>query len=177
MTPMGGQALVSFLCRSCVVMIESHRLLADLIVLPMTQFDVISGIDWLSKYQTIIDCHRARVIIGTEDGGVVTYQANQGVKSSSLILKVCVGRGNLRSLGYMNAIACEFETVGKHSYIMVVNEYPDVFLDELPGLLPKREIEFCIDLIPRTSHVSISPYSMAPTEMTELRKQLQELLD
>ncbi|KAL5564867.1 hypothetical protein UlMin_028031 [Ulmus minor] len=178
MTPMGGHALVSFVCRSCIVMIESHRLLADLIVLPMTQFDVILGMDWLSKYQTIIDCHWARVIIGTEDGGVVTYQANQGVKSSSLILKVCVGgRGILRSLGYMNAIACEFETVEKHSYIMVVDEYPDVFPNELPGLPPEREIEFCIDLTPGTSPISISPYRMAPTEMIELRKQLQELLD
>ena len=51
------------------------------------------------------------------------------------------------------------------------------FPDKLPGLTPKREIEFCIDLILRTSLVSISPYRMAPTEMTELRKQLQELLD
>ncbi|KAL5578634.1 hypothetical protein UlMin_011076 [Ulmus minor] len=133
MTPMGGHVLVSFVCRSCLVIIKSHRLLADLIVLPMTQFDVILGMNWLSKYQTIIHCHRAKEIIGTEDGGVVIYQANQGVKSSSLILKVCVGgRGNLRSLGYMNAIACEFETAEKHSYILVVDEYPDVFLDELP---------------------------------------------
>ncbi|KAL5547177.1 hypothetical protein UlMin_006864 [Ulmus minor] len=178
MTPMGGHALVSFVCKSCVVMIESHRLLVDLIVLPMTQFDVILGMDCLSKYQTIIDCHRARVIIGTEDGGVVTYQAHQGVKSSSLILKVCVGgRGNLRSLGYLNAIAGELETIEKHSNIMVVDEYPDVFPEELPGLPPEREIEFCIDLIPGTSPISISPYRMAPTEMIELRKQLQELLD
>ncbi|KAL5560704.1 hypothetical protein UlMin_036915 [Ulmus minor] len=129
-------------------------------------------------HAAIEDCHRARVIIGTEDGGVVTYQADQGVKSSSPILKVCVGgRGNLKSLGYMNAIACELETVEKPSYIMVVDEYPDVFPDELPGLPPEREIEFCIDLIPGTSPISISPYRMAPTEMKELRKQLQELLD
>ncbi|KAL5547285.1 hypothetical protein UlMin_006972 [Ulmus minor] len=144
MTPMGGHTLVSFVCKSCVVMIESHRLLADLIVLSMTQFDVILGMDWLSKYQTIIDCHRARVIIGTEDGGVVTYQ---------------------------------LETIEKHSYIMVVGEYPDVFPDELPELPPEREIEFCIDLIPGTSPISISPYHMVPTEMIELRKQLQELPD
>ncbi|KAL5540955.1 hypothetical protein UlMin_044247 [Ulmus minor] len=112
MTPMGGHALVSFVCKSCVVMIESHRLLADLIVLPMTQFDVILGMDWLSKYQTIIDCHRARVIIGTEDGGVVTYQADQGVKSSSPILKVCVrGRGDLK--------------------ITIKNKYPLPRIDEL----------------------------------------------
>ncbi|KAL5537426.1 hypothetical protein UlMin_043837 [Ulmus minor] len=45
MTPIGGHALVFFVCRSCIMMIESHRLLADLIVLPMTQFDVILGMD------------------------------------------------------------------------------------------------------------------------------------
>ncbi|KAL5563225.1 hypothetical protein UlMin_032972 [Ulmus minor] len=143
-THMGGHALVSFVCRSCIVMRESHRLLADLIVLPMTQFDVILGMDRLSTYQTIINFHWVRVIIGTEDGGMVTYQANQ---------------------------------VGKHSYIMVVDEYPNVFPYKLPGLPPKREIEFCIDLIPGTSPVSISPYHMAPTKMTELRKQLQELIN
>ena len=118
------------------------------------------------------------MIIGTKDGGMVTYQANQGMKSSSSILKVCVGgTGNLRSLGYINAIACELKLVGKHSYIMVVDEYPDVFPNKLPGLPPEREIELCIDLIPRTSPIFISPYHMAPTEMIELRKQLQELLD
>ncbi|KAL5556368.1 hypothetical protein UlMin_038604 [Ulmus minor] len=153
----------SFIYESCIVMTESHRLLVDLIVLLVTQFDVILGMYWLSKYQTIIDCHRARVIIGTEDGGMVSYQANQGVK------------GNLRSLGYINAFACKL--VGKHSYIMVVDDYLDVFPDELLGLPPDREIEFCIDLISGTSPISISPYCMAPTEMVELRKQLQELLD
>ncbi|KAL5578632.1 hypothetical protein UlMin_011074 [Ulmus minor] len=98
--------------------------------------------------------------------------------SSSLILKVCVGgRGNLRSLGYMNEIACKFETVEKHSYIMVVDEYLDIFPNELPGLPPERGIEFCIDLILRASPIFISPYCMAPTELMELRKQLQELFD
>ncbi|KAL5550014.1 hypothetical protein UlMin_000190 [Ulmus minor] len=100
MTPMGGHTLVSFVCKSCVVMIESHRLLADLIVFPMTQFDLILG----------MDCTQ-------------------------------------------------------------------MFPDELLGLPPEREIEFCIDLIPGTSPISISPYRMAPTEMIELRKQLQELLE
>ncbi|KAL5543209.1 hypothetical protein UlMin_010919 [Ulmus minor] len=85
--------------------------------------------------------------------------------------------GNLKSLWYMNAIACELETVKKHSYIMVVDEYLDVFPDELPGLPPERGIEFCIDLILGTSPISISPYRMALTEMIKLRKQLQELLD
>ncbi|KAL8099040.1 hypothetical protein AgCh_031655 [Apium graveolens] len=56
-------------------------------------------------------------------------------------------------------------------------EFPDVFPDELPVLPPDREIEFSSDLIPGEEPVSKAPYLMAPMEMKELAKQLQELLD
>ena len=58
-----------------------------------------------------------------------------------------------------------------------MNEFPDVFPDELPGLPPDREIEFAIDLEPGTEPVSKAPYRMAPVEMKELARQLQELLE
>ena len=61
--------------------------------------------------------------------------------------------------------------------IPVVNEFPDVFPDELPGLPPDREIEFAIVLAPGTEPVSKAPYRMAPVEMKELANQLQELLE
>ena len=54
--------------------------------------------------------------------------------------------------------------------IFVVQEFMDVFPDEIPGLPPKREIEFAIYLIPRAGPVSISPYRMAPAELAKLRK-------
>jgi hypothetical protein len=57
----------------------------------------------------------------------------------------------------------------------VVNEYPDVFPEELPGMPPDRDIEFVIDLIPRTSPIAKRPYRMAASELTELKKQLEEL--
>ena len=59
----------------------------------------------------------------------------------------------------------------------VVENFWDVFPDELPGLPPNREIEFCIDFFPGTSPISIPPYRMAPAELAELRKQLDELLE
>ena len=59
----------------------------------------------------------------------------------------------------------------------MVEEFSDIFPDELPRLPPDREIEFCIDLIPRVQPVSIPPYKMASTESIELRKQLDELLE
>ena len=60
--------------------------------------------------------------------------------------------------------------------IPVVREFPDVFPDDIARLPPKREVEFTIDLIPRTEPISIPPYRMAPTELRELKAQLEELL-
>lgn len=61
--------------------------------------------------------------------------------------------------------------------IPVVNQFEDVFPEELPRLPPDREIEFTIDLAPGTAPISKAPYRMAPVEMKELATQLQELLD
>jgi hypothetical protein len=60
--------------------------------------------------------------------------------------------------------------------IPVVCYYPDVFPDELPGMPPDRDIEFAIELQPRTTPISKRPYRMPPAELAELKKQLQELL-
>ena len=51
----------------------------------------------------------------------------------------------------------------------VVREYEDVFRDELPGLPPQRVVDFCIELHPGTSPISITPHRMAPVELQELR--------
>ncbi|GKA44530.1 putative reverse transcriptase domain-containing protein, partial [Tanacetum coccineum] len=48
---------------------------------------------------------------------------------------------------------------------------------ELPGIPPDKQVEFRIDLIPGSTHVAKTPYRLAPSEMQELMKQLQELLD
>ena len=60
--------------------------------------------------------------------------------------------------------------------IPIVREFPDVFPDDIAGLSSEREVEFTIDLIPRTKPISIPPYRMAPTELRELKAQLEELL-
>jgi len=59
----------------------------------------------------------------------------------------------------------------------MVCEFPDVFLEELPGLPPDREVEFAIELIPGTTPISRRPYRMPPSELAELKTQLMELLD
>ena len=59
--------------------------------------------------------------------------------------------------------------------VRVVNEYPDVFPDELPGLPPDRDIEFVIELVPGTAPIAKRPYKMPANELAELKKQIQEL--
>jgi hypothetical protein len=59
--------------------------------------------------------------------------------------------------------------------VPVVQEYPDVFPEELPGMPPDRDIEFVIDLIPGTSPIAKRPYRMAAPKFAELKKQLREL--
>ena len=58
----------------------------------------------------------------------------------------------------------------------MVCEFLDVFLDELPGLPPDRDVEFKIELLPSTTPISRRPYRMLPSELAELNVQLQELL-
>jgi len=59
----------------------------------------------------------------------------------------------------------------------VVKEFPEVFPDEIPDVPPEREVEFAIDLVPRTKPVSMAPYHMSASELAELKKQLEDLLD
>ncbi|KAH0724825.1 hypothetical protein KY284_000690 [Solanum tuberosum] len=61
--------------------------------------------------------------------------------------------------------------------IPVVNEFPNVFPEDLSGSPPEREVEFGIDVISDTQPISIPPYRMAPTELQELKEQLKDLLE
>ena len=58
-----------------------------------------------------------------------------------------------------------------------LREFPDVFPEELPRVPPEREVDLSIEVVQGTTPISRTPYRMAPTELKELKTQLQELLD
>ena len=60
----------------------------------------------------------------------------------------------------------------KLEYIPVLKAFEDIFLGEVPGLPPKRDIDFTIDLIPKVVPVSKDPYRMNIIELTDLKSQL-----
>ena len=61
--------------------------------------------------------------------------------------------------------------------IPVVREFSDVFPKELLGIPLERKVDLSIEIVPRTTPMSRAPYRMAPTELKELKSQLQKLMD
>ena len=79
--------------------------------------------------------------------------------------------------GWLASLTLEDEVRSDLDLPRVVYEYEDIFLDELLGLPLQRVVDFCIELHPDTSPISMTPHKMAPVQLQELRVQIQELLD
>ncbi|GJY62246.1 putative reverse transcriptase domain-containing protein [Tanacetum coccineum] len=121
----------------------------DLMPIKLGSFDVVIGMDWLSKYHARIIC----------DEKVIHIPIN----GETLIIRVQV---------------MEKKSDEKRlEDIPVVRKFLEVFPEDLPGLPPVRQVEFQIDLIPGAAPVARAPYRLAPSEMQELSNQLQELAD
>nr|GEU90914.1 retrotransposon protein, putative, Ty3-gypsy subclass [Tanacetum cinerariifolium] len=61
--------------------------------------------------------------------------------------------------------------------VPIVQDFPEVFPEDLPGIPPTRQVEFQIDLILGVAPVARAPYRLSPSEMKELLNQLKELFD
>ncbi|GKC55851.1 putative reverse transcriptase domain-containing protein [Tanacetum coccineum] len=92
-------------------------------IIELGSFDIIIGMDWLSRYDAAILCGEKKVRIPLEES-----------KEKRL------------------------------EDVPVIRDFPEVFLDELPGLPPPKQVEFRIDLIPSAAPVARAPYHLAPSE-------------
>ncbi|KAL5760844.1 hypothetical protein ACOSQ2_019682 [Xanthoceras sorbifolium] len=176
--PLGHSVVVNKVYRDCPIMIQGCEFPGNLIELSFREFDVILGMDWLSRHQVLVDCRLKRVTLRTPNNDemkVVGERSNylSNVVSAAAARKL-INKGCETYLVYVVDVE---KTESSSSNIPTVCDFPDVFPEELPSLPPIREIEFAIDVIPGTTPVSITPYRMAPAELKELKLQLQELLD
>ncbi|GKD40811.1 putative reverse transcriptase domain-containing protein, partial [Tanacetum coccineum] len=115
----------------------------DLMPIKLGSFDVVIGMDWISKYH-------ARIIY---DEKVIHIPIN----GETLIIRVMEKKSDEKRL----------------EDIPLVREFPKVFPEDLPGLPPVRQVEFKIDLIPGADPIARAPYRVAPSEMQELSNQFQ----
>ena len=130
----------------------------------------------MSEHDAQIDCRKKKVTLRISEDKKVEFQGQKQVKK---FLTMIQAKRLLRQgcEAYLAHVVYLDKKMLKIEDVPVVNEFPDVFPDELPGLPPDREIEFAIDLAPGTEPVSKAPYRMAPVEMKELATQLQDLLE
>eukprot|EP00253_Pinus_taeda_P004982 PITA_04982 len=84
---------------------------------------------------------------------------------------------NVLPLGSYDILIDSKDKIAALDNIPIIREFADVFPEEILGLPPKRNIDFTIELMPGVAPVSREPYRMSVPELTELKMQLQELLD
>ena len=71
-TPSGNFLEASSVLKDCLLLIEGHVLKVDLVVLGIHDFDIILGMDWLSKHYATIECHEKEVLF--QPSGVPSFR-------------------------------------------------------------------------------------------------------
>jgi hypothetical protein len=157
----GGKVQSDKMCLNLRIRIRGIDFPANLVVIGPQGLDVILGMNWLHRNQATISCDKRTVKLVSPSGKkVVTVMFMPGLEDG----------------------ACHHLSVdGKEANLMedirIVLEFSDVFPKELPGMPPKRKVEFAIELIPSTAPISKRAYRVSGPDLVELKKQIDELLE
>jgi hypothetical protein len=149
------------LCLKLNLKIRGANFIANLIVLESRSIDIILGIDWLSKHKVLIDYAKKSIKLTTPDGKELEFAAELVVTAK--------GVANRAKVNEMDVV--------QGSEVPVVNEFPDVFPEELPGMPLDRDIEFVIESKPGTAPIYKTPFRMTTLELAELKEHIKELLE
>jgi hypothetical protein len=143
----GGEMRTKHICLAVSITIRGVEFLENLIILDSKGIDIILSMYWLRKYDRDILCAKRVVRLTTENDTTVEFSAVMTTDQANMLHQV---HGN--SL-----------------------EEADVFRKELPDMLPDRDIEFNIDLLPGTPPISMRRYRMPVNELVKLKKQIVKL--
>jgi len=126
------------------------------IVLRTSNIDLILGMDWMKQHWVVIQCQEKSMVVTSPKGDRVCVEVAVQAPLTATV----------------NQMTDEVNEENQ-----VVNDILDVFLDDLPGMPPDRDIEFLVELLPRTAPIAKRPYRMGVDELEELKKQIKELLE
>ncbi|GJY93224.1 reverse transcriptase domain-containing protein [Tanacetum coccineum] len=145
----GNLVSTNTVIKGCTLTLLNQPFEIDLMPIKLGSFDVVIGMDWLSKYRAKILCDEKVVHIP--------------IDGETLIIRVVEKKADEKRL----------------EDIPVVKEFPDVFPEDLPGIPPIRQVEFQIDLIPEQhlARLHVDPAKIeavknwtSPTTPTEVRQ-------
>ncbi|GJW28172.1 putative reverse transcriptase domain-containing protein [Tanacetum coccineum] len=148
-------------------------------------FDVIIGMDWLTKYHGVIICDEkiVHVPFGKEtlifqgDGSNPRKESRLNIISCSKAQEY-FSKGCDVFLAHITMKEAKNESEEKRlEDVPIIRDIPEVFPEDLSGIPPARQVEFQIDLVPGVAPIAWAPYRLTPSEMKELAEQLQELPD
>nr|GEU36726.1 putative reverse transcriptase domain-containing protein [Tanacetum cinerariifolium] len=153
-------AETNILLRGYTLGLLGHSFNVDLMPVELGSFDVIIGMDWMSRYHAVIICDEkvVRIPYGNEVLEIQRDGCNSKDKSRL-------------------SIADDNSKDKRLEDVPTTRDFPEVFLEDMPALSPTRQVEFQIDLVPGAAPVARSPYRLAPSDMQELSAQLKELSD
>ncbi|GKD41173.1 putative reverse transcriptase domain-containing protein [Tanacetum coccineum] len=173
----GNLVSTNTVIQGCTLTLLNQSFEIDLMPIKLGSFDVVVDMDWLSKYHARIICDE-KVIHIPINGEILIIRGDRSKTRLSLISCIKTERYISRGCQVFVAQVMKKKPDEKRlEDIPVVRELPEVFLEDLPGLPPARQVEFQIDLIPGAAPVARTPYRLDPSEMQELSNQLQELAD
>ncbi|GKA73627.1 putative reverse transcriptase domain-containing protein, partial [Tanacetum coccineum] len=178
-------AKTNAILRGCTLGLLGHPFDIDLMLVELRSFDVIVGMDWLSRYHAVIVCDEKvlRIPYGNE---VLEIQGDgcSGGNVSRLSIISCtktqkyINKGCLVFLAQVTEKEAENKLEEKQlEDVPIIRDFLKVFPEDLPRLPSSQQVEFQINLVPGTTPVARAPYRLAPSEMQELSAQLQELSD
>ncbi|KAG8496757.1 hypothetical protein CXB51_007832 [Gossypium anomalum] len=144
---LGRCVLVDKVCKNCLLMFRDNCFSADLKLLPFDEFDIILGMDWLTLYDAVVNCKRKIIDLRCKNDEIVRIESSDfnglpavisSMKALSIVRKGCKA--------YFAYVIDSRVSEKKVESVPIVCEFPDVFLEEIPGLPPVREVEFGIQL-------------------------------
>ncbi|KAI3773630.1 hypothetical protein L1987_48160 [Smallanthus sonchifolius] len=142
----------------------------DLIPIELGSFDVVIGMDWLSKHRAEIICSEKIVRIPLSNGEVLDVHGDKPGRSLNIIS--CMKAWKFLKKGSYAFLANVVEKRPEELKIQdipIVHDYPKVFPENLPGLPPPRQVEFRINLVPGAAPIARSPYRLAPSNCKSCR--------
>ncbi|GKV11309.1 hypothetical protein SLEP1_g22573 [Rubroshorea leprosula] len=139
-TPLGGVMTTREVCRTVDIYVDGRQLSASLFVLDISDFDIILGMDWLSKHFASIDCHRKWVNFNILGEPEFSFQGSGSFALPMLVSALQAQKYLVNGCqGFLVSVTDTSSVTSRLEDIPVVREFPDVFPKDLPGLPPDRE--------------------------------------
>ena len=136
-SPPGQSVNVNRVYKNCPIVIQDREFSTDLIAVPFREFDLILGMDWLSKHLAILDCDKKTVVFRCSDQSKVIVHGIRSGLMSNVISAMQARRFLSKGCEAFFAFVLDSK-IGQIELenILVVKDFPDVFPEELPGIPP-----------------------------------------